>query len=111
MERVAEIEVAVAVAVGRGSHELNLEPDSLRGPNGMRRTWEDRFGDCIQEHRAEAGLETVTEQEKGAFETMLRSMLVFRPNERVTAQRVLHSEWVKGWGQLALEESRALSNV
>lgn len=38
---------------------------------------EDRFGDFIQEPRAKAGLETVTEQEKGAFEAMLQSMLVF----------------------------------
>jgi serine/threonine protein kinase len=90
--------------------ELYVKPDSSRGQDGMRRTWEDRFGDCIQDPRAEAGLETVTEQEKRAFETMLRSMLVFRPNERATAQQVLHSEWMKGWGQPALEESMALSN-
>ncbi|KAJ5642290.1 hypothetical protein N7490_006290 [Penicillium lividum] len=90
--------------------DLNLNPDSSRGQDGMRRSWEDRFDDCIQDPRAEAGLETVTEQEKGAFETMLRSMLVFQPNERATAQQVLHSEWMKGWGQPALEESRALSN-
>lgn len=55
-------------------------------------------------------LDTVTEQEKWAFEKMIRSMLVFRPNERATAEQVLHSEWMKGWGQPALEESRALLN-
>lgn len=90
--------------------ELNVKPGSSWGQDGMRRTWEDRFGYCIQGPRAEAGLETVTEQEKRAFEMMIRSMLVFQPNERATAERVLHSEWMKGWGQPALEESRTLLN-
>ena len=64
---------------------MDLKLDASRGYDGMRRTWDERFGYCIQEPRAEAGLETVTEKERRAFETMLRSMLVFRPNERATA--------------------------
>lgn len=72
--------------------ELNLKLGSSWGQDGMRRTWEDMFDYCIQDPRAEAGLETVTEQEKRAFEMMIRSMLVFRPNERATAEQVLHSE-------------------
>ena len=47
--------------------ELNVESDSLRDPDGMRRTWEDRFGDCIQEPRAEAGRETVNRAREGSF--------------------------------------------
>ncbi|PTU19513.1 hypothetical protein P175DRAFT_0441270, partial [Aspergillus ochraceoroseus IBT 24754] len=69
-----------------------------------------RFSYCIQEPRARAGLETVTEKERRAFETMLRSMLVFRPNERATVQQVLHSEWMKGWREPALEESWSTVN-
>lgn len=33
-----------------------------------------RFSYCIQEPRAKAGLETVTEKERRAFETMLQSI-------------------------------------
>ena len=67
-----------------------------------------RFGYSIQKPRAEAGLEIVTERERKAFEAMLRPMLTFRPGERATAQQALHSEWMKGWGQPALEEGRSI---
>lgn len=90
--------------------ELDLKPDASRGHDSMRRTWDKRFGYCIQEPRAEADLETVTEKERRAFEAMLRSMLVFWPNERATAQQILHSEWMKGWGQPALAESWSTVN-
>lgn len=40
---------------------------------------------------------------------MLRSMLVYQPDEKATAQQVLHSEWMKDWGQPALEQSRSTS--
>lgn len=90
--------------------ELDLKPDASRGHDSMRRTWDKRFGYCIQEPRAEAGLETVAEKERRAFEAMLRSMLVFRPNERATAQQILHSEWMKGWGQPALFKSWSIVN-
>lgn len=64
-----------------------------------------RFEFSIQKPRAEAGFEIPTEEERAAFEAMLRSMLKFRPEERATAPEVLNSEWMKGWGQPALEES------
>jgi len=63
-----------------------VKPGSSWGQDGIRRTWKDRFGYCIQGPRAEADLETVTEQEKRTFEMMIRSMLVFRSNERATAE-------------------------
>lgn len=85
--------------------ELDSKPGSSRGHDGVRRTLDKRFDYCIQEPRAEAGLETVTEEERRAFERMLRSMLAFRPEERATAQQVLHSEWMKDWGLPALEQS------
>jgi serine/threonine-protein kinase SRPK3 len=85
--------------------ELDLKPETSRGHDGVRRTWDLRFDYCIQEPRAEAGLEIVMERERRAFEAMLRPMLTFRPRERATAQQALHSEWMKGWGQPALEES------
>ncbi|KAJ5211404.1 hypothetical protein N7491_011223 [Penicillium cf. griseofulvum] len=78
-----------------------------RGHDSVRRTWDMRFDYSIQKPRAEAGLEIVTERERKAFEAMLRPMLTFRPGERATAQQALHSEWMKGWGQPALEEGRS----
>lgn len=81
--------------------ELDLVKAS-RGPEGVCMSWDQRFEYCIQEPRAEAGMETVTEKERAAFKEMLQSMLAFRPKERATAQQVLHSEWMKGWGEPAL---------
>ncbi|RHZ55748.1 uncharacterized protein CDV56_105154 [Aspergillus thermomutatus] len=89
--------------------ELDLKKTS-RGHDGVRMSWDQRFDYCVQEPRAEAGLETVTEKERRAFKAMLRSMLAFRPKERATAQQVLHSEWMKDWGQPALEESWSTLN-
>ncbi|CAI7621165.1 unnamed protein product [Penicillium glandicola] len=80
--------------------ELNLEPGM-----STRRDFDRRFEYSIQIPRAEAGSETMTAKERRAFEAMLRSMLIYRPNERATAQQVLHSEWMKDWGQPALEQS------
>lgn len=74
-----------------------------------RRALDLRVEYSIQEPRAEAGLETMTEKERREFKVMLRSMLIYRPNERATAQQILHSEWMKDWGQPALEQSRSTS--
>ncbi|KAE8400878.1 kinase domain-containing protein [Aspergillus pseudonomiae] len=86
------------------TEEGELKPQTSRSLDGMCRTWDQRFGYCIQQPRAEAGLETVTEKEKRAFEDMLRPMLTFRPKERATAEQALHSEYMKGWGEPVLEE-------
>ncbi|PYI11409.1 kinase domain-containing protein [Aspergillus sclerotiicarbonarius CBS 121057] len=90
--------------------ELNMKPGVPRRLDGVRRTWEMRFSHGIQEPRAEAGLQTVTDKEKRAFDSMLRSMLNFRPNERATARQVLQSEWMNSWGLPALEQSWSTSN-
>ncbi|KGO74828.1 hypothetical protein PITC_031060 [Penicillium italicum] len=82
--------------------ELDLKPGI-----SARRAFGQRFEYSIQEPRGEAGLETMTVKERRAFEVMLRSMLIYRPNERATAQQVLQSEWMIGWGQPALEQSRS----
>lgn len=91
--------------------ELDLKSEISRRHDGERRTWDQRFNYCIQEPRAEADLETVTVEERRAFEAMLRSMLIFLPKERATAQQVLHSEWMKDWGQPALERSLSTFNA
>jgi hypothetical protein len=50
--------------------EMLLKPATSAGHDGVRRTLDKRFDYCIQEPRAEAGLETVTEEERRAFEAM-----------------------------------------
>ncbi|GKZ26364.1 hypothetical protein AbraCBS73388_002448, partial [Aspergillus brasiliensis] len=52
--------------------ELDLKKRS-RGHNSVRMSWDQRFHYCIQEPRAEAGLETVAEGERRAFKAMLLS--------------------------------------
>ncbi|KAJ5580245.1 uncharacterized protein N7459_006230 [Penicillium hispanicum] len=88
---------------------FNEEGELSKRPNSMRRAWEQRFSDSIQEPRAKTGLKTVTKDERNAFEAMMRSMLAFRPGERATAQQLMHSEWMKGWGQPAQERSWGLA--
>ncbi|RAL01381.1 kinase domain-containing protein, partial [Aspergillus ibericus CBS 121593] len=84
--------------------ELSMKPGMPRRHDGVRRTWDMRFSHGIQQPRAEAGLDTVTDEEKRVFDSMLRSMLKFRPEERATAQQVLESEWMNSWGVPALEQ-------
>jgi hypothetical protein len=38
-----------------------------------------------------------------AFLALMRSMLAFRPDDRVPAQPVLESSWVQKWAKPALE--------
>lgn len=87
------------------NEEGELDPKQGICHDGVHRAWDHRFDYCIQEPRAEVGMEIVTEKERRAFEVMLRSMLVFRPEGRATAQQILGSEWMKGWGEPALERS------
>lgn len=79
------------------------------GYDRVGRNWDQRFASSKQKPRAEKGYETVGEEEKTAFEAMIRSMLVFRPEERATVQQVLQSEWMEGWGRPALEQSGLLT--
>ncbi|OJZ81888.1 hypothetical protein ASPFODRAFT_222407 [Aspergillus luchuensis CBS 106.47] len=87
--------------------ELDLKKKS-RGPDGVRMSWDQRFEYCIQEPRAQAGLEIVSETERRAFKAMLLSMLAFRPNGRATVQQALCSDWMRDWGQPALDRAGGL---
>ena len=89
--------------------ELDLNK-TARAHDGVRLSWDQRFDYCIQEPRTEAGLGPVVESERRAFKAMLLSMLAFRPNERATAQHVLHSKWMEDWGRPALEENCSTLN-
>jgi serine/threonine protein kinase len=67
------------------------------------RTLTDRFEDTIREPREEAGMETMGSEEKEAFLKLLRSMLAWRPNERISVEQVLQSEWMQKWAFPELE--------
>ncbi|CEJ60084.1 hypothetical protein PMG11_08671 [Penicillium brasilianum] len=67
---------------------------------------ETRFEHAVQQPRRDRGMEAMGDEEKGAFFLMLRSMLVFRPEGRVTAQQVLESEWMARWALPEYERVR-----
>lgn len=62
------------------------------------------FEDCVQKWRRKNGSE-IGEDEKAAFLNLMRRMLVFRPEERPTANEVLQSEWMVKWGLPEYERS------
>ena len=58
----------------------------------------------MQKWRRKNGSEIV-EDEKAAFLNLMRRMLVFRPQERPTADEVLQLEWMVKWGWPDYERS------
>ena len=63
----------------------------------------DFFEEGSQSYRTRKGMPVMPPDEKEAFLSMIRSMLVFRPEDRPTAEEVLKSEWMVKWGLPALE--------
>ncbi|KAF5619481.1 kinase domain protein [Fusarium sp. NRRL 52700] len=68
-------------------------------PKGQREFWslERRFHMNIQDPRMEEGTEQMDNDESHAFLAMIKGMLRFRPEERMTADQVLRSEWMRKW--------------
>lgn len=60
-------------------------------------TFEKRFEDCIQQPRRENGMETIAEDERGAMFAMIKGMLKSDPCDRLSAQQVLETEWMRRW--------------
>jgi hypothetical protein len=61
------------------------------------RSWEDRFEKHIQLPRQDAGIPGFDVEEKAAVMDMLRSMLSFEPEKRLTAQEILKCRWIERW--------------
>jgi serine/threonine protein kinase len=55
------------------------------------------FEDGVQKWRRKLGAGVFSEEEKEAFLSLIRRMLVFRPEERISAEEVLKSEWMVKW--------------
>jgi len=82
--------------------------DESGEPNQGRqvRSWEDRFEKHIQLPRQKAGIPRFDMEEKAAVMDMLRSMLSFEPEKRLTAQGILKCEWMEKWALPDFEKSR-----
>lgn len=78
--------------------------NSLQKPNGN--TWETRFERCIQKSRKESNMKPMSKDEKAAFIDMMKSIMTFRPEDRVTANELLECKWMKQW---ALPELKKLA--
>lgn len=51
-------------------------------------------------------MEEMSKKEEEALKGMMRSMLVFRPEERVSMAEVMDSAWMKEWALPDLELAR-----
>ncbi|KAM0277495.1 hypothetical protein ACHAQH_005773 [Verticillium albo-atrum] len=76
-------------------------------PKAGREVWtfQRRFEDSIQKPRRECGMETITEDERQAIFEMVKGMLKFRPCDRLSAQQVLETEWMRKWAIPAATKS------
>lgn len=74
------------------------EDGKRKDHQGPRRTWDERFEACVQQPRRQCGLGEFGEEEKAALFVMLKSMMKFEPEKRLTAEQILNSEWMTKWG-------------
>lgn len=68
------------------------------------RSWDDRFEDCVQEPRRDEGWEPFQDEERDAISAMLRAMLVYEPERRITAKQVLETAWMRNWALPSYEK-------
>lgn len=85
-------------------YELPEDEPRLDRPT---RSLEVRFEDTVQEPRRTEGMEPFGDEERDALFAMLRAMLSYYPESRITAKEVLQSEWMTRWALPAYEKMRA----
>lgn len=92
----------------RRDEEETFGSDSIpRRQIGDRETWpslENAFEQFVQKYRRKLEVGTFEEEETQAILKLMRSMLRFRPEERLTIEEVLRSEWMANWALPELEE-------
>ncbi|KEZ45842.1 Protein kinase domain-containing protein [Scedosporium apiospermum] len=74
--------------------------------NVNQRLWsslEVAFEEGVQKYRRKLNAGAFDDEEKGAFLSLMRQMLVYRPEERVSAEELLRSEWMVKWAMPAFE--------
>ncbi|KAL3961066.1 hypothetical protein ACCO45_006183 [Purpureocillium lilacinum] len=74
------------------------------------RSWETRFEDSVQKPRQRGRMPSIEAEERDAIVAMLRPMLSFRPETRLTAGQVLRSNWMEKWTLPAYEKMLAYSS-
>ncbi|GAB1210544.1 hypothetical protein APSETT445_009339 [Aspergillus pseudonomiae] len=62
------------------------------------RDWNQRFTASIQDPREKNKFDTFSEEERDAFQDMIKSMLVLEPSKRATIEEVVGCEWMQRWG-------------
>jgi serine/threonine-protein kinase SRPK3 len=67
-------------------------------------SWEELFESGVQMPRRKQGMDEVGEEETAALFDMLKAMMAFKPGERMTAEQVKESKWMRKWGLPELEE-------
>lgn len=71
---------------------------------GTSRDLEERFHVSMEAPRQRNKMPAIEEDEKVALLELLRLMLVFEPDKRLTAVEILETEWVRKWAMPALKE-------
>ena len=87
-------------------HTQWFNEDGTRNHEELGRPWAERFEKFVQEPRKKCRMEEIGDEEKAALLSMLKAMLAFRPEERLTAKDVLKCQWVKDWALPELERMR-----
>ncbi|KAI9154769.1 Serine/threonine-protein kinase spk-1 [Paramyrothecium foliicola] len=86
------------------------DEDIPRRPTGSREAWpplEEAFEEFVQNHRRKREMAgTFDQQEERAILDLMRGMLKFRPEDRLTMDEVLRSEWMLRWALPALNQGR-----
>lgn len=91
-----------------GRSEWFDEDGNIKDKDDPPKTLTDRLEEWIQKPRRNAGMETMGHEEKEAFLDLVRSMLKYRPHERISANEVLESEWMRRW---AIPELDSIENL
>ena len=58
-------------------------------------TWDQRFREAIQDPRLTMDVGAFDDDESQAFQEMLKAMIVFRPSDRLAAEQVLNTRWMR----------------
>ncbi|KKZ61738.1 hypothetical protein EMCG_03767 [[Emmonsia] crescens] len=92
-----------------GWEERHRYFDKAGQPNAGRSVFpslESSFEEDVQAMRRGDDMADFGSEETIAIFAMLRGMLVFRPEERATAEDVMGCKWMKSWGLPELEKAR-----
>lgn len=88
---------------GKGTNQWKVKvKGEERG--GVSRSLMERFNSSVHRPRQEFEMEDVGEDEETVLLAMLRAMLVYTPEGRLTAAEILESEWMQKWALPVLEK-------